>query len=254
MVTEVVELTDLLKKLAADITFRPDDGAFRAKLTEMIIADADEEFTELFSAGTSDIVASMFGQTFEKGTIRFQVISDQGEQSLECDLSELNDDERSDLGGQLSRLSEGQQSPSTQASAKALVRRRMADGMLNINQAAQGVGCSESFLKSRIPCTDYSYDEVDGKKVIREYFWSQQLIDRLSQIKLNGAKTEDVKQIAEECCYGDCKWAEELLASLARPKTAAKVGGALPNGPAKQTAKVTPKAHTHNRHPRKKSS
>ena len=253
MVNEIVELTAMLKKIATDITFRPEDGAFRTKLADKVIADSDAEATELFSAATSDIVVSISSHTVKDGTIRFQVSSDQGEQSLQCDLSELNDDECSDLGTQLSRLAVVQQTPLTQGNPKTLVRNKMAAGMLTINQAAQGVGCSESFLKSRIPCTDYTYDEVDGKKVIREYFWSQQLIDRLSQIKTNGAKTEDVKQIAEECCYGDCKWAEELLASLARPKPAAKVGGTSPNGTIRQPAKVISKVHSHNRHPRKKN-
>lgn len=252
MVSEIVELTAMLKKFAADITFRPDDGAFRTKLAETVIADADEEVTELFSAASSDIVVSISRHTFEEGIIRFQVSSDQGEQSLQCDLAELTAAERSDLGAQLTRLAAEQQSPLT-LHPKTFVRNKIAAGMLTIYQAAQRVGCSESFLKSRIPCTDYTYDEVDGKKVIREYFWSHQLIDRLSQIKQNGAKTEDVKQIADECCYGDCKWAEELLSSLARPKPAAKVGGTSPNGITKQPAKVISKVHSHNRQPRKKN-
>lgn len=253
MLTEVVELTDLLKKIASDITFRPDDGAFRTKLATTAIADADEEFTEHFSADSSDIVVSISGHTFEEGILLFQVISDQGEQSLQCDLEELNTEERSDLAVQLSRLAAEQESPGSQGPAKTFIRRKMAAGMLTINQAAQGIGCSESFLKSKIPCTDYTYDEIDGKKIIREYFWSPQLIERLAQIKLNGVKTDDVKQIAEECCYGDCKWAEEILVSLARPKPAVKVGGTIPNGMTKQPAKVVSKGQVHNRHPRKKN-
>lgn len=171
---------------------------------------------------------------------------------MECELAELNDDERSDP--ELSGVIAEPQSPVSQIPAKTIVRRRMADGMLTITQAAQGIGCSENFLKSRIPCTDYTYDEIDGKKIIRDYFWSQQLIDRLSQVKQHGVKAEDVKLIAEECCYGDCKWAEEMLASLARPKPGGKIDGAAQNGATKRPTKIVAKMQTHNRHPRKKSS
>ena len=124
--------------------------------------------------------------------------------------------------------------------------------MLDIHQASQKLGCSMNVLKSIIPCTDYSYREIDGKKEITEYFWSKKLIDRLCQIKMNGVEAEDVKYIADECCYGDCKWAEEILASLNRPISTHKVNGALPNGITKRPAKIISRELTHPRSSRKK--
>jgi hypothetical protein len=252
MGNELEGLTGLMNKLNSDVTFRPDEGAFRSKLAEIVIADADAEFAELFSENSSDILVSFSGRSADEGIIRFQVSSDQGENSLECPLAVLNNDEIGDLGKQLSRIVDEQHPSVALASRKAIVRKKLVNGMLNINQAAQGLGCSESFLKSRIPCSDYSYDEVDGKTEIKDYYWSQELIDRLCQIKANGVTPEDVEYFAGECCHGDSKWAEETLVSLARPKSTPKVDGTSPNSNMKRPAKAVPRVHTHNRPPRKK--
>lgn len=245
-------MTELLQKLTADITFRPDDGAFRSKLVEAVIDNADEEFAELFSESSSDILVSISSHTIEEGVIRFLVVSDLGEQSLECDFSVLNDREVRDLTGQLSILIAKQSPPETQGTPKVIIRKNV-HGMFDTHQAAQKLGCSQIFLKNKIPCTDYTYNEVDGKKEIKEYSWSISLIERLCHIKLHGAKTEDVEDIAQECCYGDCKWAEEILVSLGRPISTPKVDGALPKGITKQSAKIISKKFTNNRPSRKKN-
>jgi hypothetical protein len=250
MVSEDAELTVLLNKIASDVSFRPDDGAFRSKLAEIVIAGADAEFAELFSESSSDILVSISGRTAEEGIIRFLVSSDQGEHSLECPLAVLNNAEISDLGKHLSRLV-AELPSSAKGSSKVLVRKKLVEGMLNLNQAAQGLGCSESFLKSRIPCSDYSYDEVDGKTEIKEYYWTQQLIDRLCQIKAGGAAPQDVAYVAGECCHGDSIWAEEIVVSL-RPKSTPKIAGTDPNSSIKRPEKNIARVHTNNRPPRRK--
>jgi len=249
MGNEVVGLIELMSKLHSDVTFRPDDGAFRSKLAEMVIAD-DAEFAELFSESSSDILVSISGRTADEGIIRVLVSSDQGENSLECPFAALNNEEIGDLGKQLSRIVADQLPSVAQASRKVVVRKKVVSGMLDMNQAAQGLCCSEGFLKSRIPCSDYSYDEVDGKTEIKGYYWSQQLIDRLCLIKSNGAKPEDVEYVAAECCHGDSKWAVEMLASLAPPKPKSRADGALPDG--KLPTKIVAKVHRNNRRPQKK--
>ena len=124
--------------------------------------------------------------------------------------------------------------------------------MIDIHQASQKLGCSLNVLKSKIPCTDYTYLEIDGIKEIKEYFWSKELIDRLCHIKLNGVNTEDVKYIAEECCYGDYKWAQEILASLGRPNFTSKANGSLPNGIKNRSAKIISSKQTHPQSSKKK--
>lgn len=245
-------MIELLKKLNTDFMFRPDDGAFRSKLAETVISNADEDCAELFSEHNCDILVSISGHTIEEGVIRYLVVSALGEQNLECALSVLNHDEFSDLEEQLSRQVTLHSTRSTHGAQKVIIRKNVK-GMFCTHQAAQKLGCSQFFLKSKIPCTDYAYREVDGKKEINEYYWSINLIERLSQIKLNGAKTEDLKYVAEECCDGDCKWAEEILVSLGCPISTLKVDCTLPKGITKRPAKFISKVVTSNRPPRKKN-
>jgi len=210
-------MIELLKNLVAAVTFRPEEGPLRAALEAKALAEADEERADLFSAENSDIKVTVSRHTQEEGFFRFLVVSDLGEQSLVCELSELNVPEKADLREQLSRQTTEQRPVASVGGAKVIVRKASASGMYTQQQAADKLCCSREFLKSRIPCTDYSYDEIDGKKELREYYWAQSLIDRLQKIKQAGAKPDDISFIAAECCYGDTSWAEDLLASL-RPK------------------------------------
>jgi len=210
-------MIELLKNLVAAVTFWPEEGPLRAVLVAKALAEADAERAELFSAENSDIKVAISRHTQEEGFFRFLVVSDLGEQSLVCELSGLSEPERADLREQLSRQTLEQRPVVSAGGAKVIVRKASASGMYTQQQAADKLSCSREFLKSRIPCTDYSYDEIDGKKELREYYWSQTLIDRLQKIKQAGAKPDDVSFIAAECCYGDTAWAEDLLASL-RPK------------------------------------
>ena len=221
----VTDLKELLKNIVDVVTFRPEEGPFRAALVAEVLARADEEQVELFSASNCDIKVTVSGQTLEKGVIHFLVISDLGEQSLEAAFARLNEKEKADFREQLSIHATAQRPVVSGGSAKVVVRKAASAGMYTQQQAADKLGCSGEVLKSRIPCTDYSYDEIDGKKVLREYYWSQSLIERLLQIKSNGAKPEDIKSVAAECCFGDTSWAEELLASL-RPRAEVPKEGA----------------------------
>ena len=247
-----MNMVELLKLLPADITFRPDDGAFRSKLVETLLDKRDEDFAELFSESSSDILVNISGRSVADAVIGFRVASDQGEQSLKFALSMLNDEEISDLSEQLSRLLTLQSPPMLYDTTKSIVRKAPENGMLDITVASRKLGCSPVLLKSRIPCTDYTYSEVNGKKEIKEYYWAQNLIDRLCYIKANGAKAEDLKYIAEECCDGDRTWAEEILLSLGRPKASPKAGGAGTQSTTKQPAKTVSRERSNSRPPRKK--
>ena len=206
-------MNELLKNLTSELTFRPENGVFRSKLAEMVIADASEEAVELFSERSCDIQVTVSRQTIEEGTIRFLVVSDLGEQILACDFSDMDHDELSDFDEQITRQLALHPESLSSGPSEVIVRKDF-NGMLDIHQAAQKLGCTQKLLKSKVPCTDYSYTEIDGKKEIQEYFWSQELIGRLCDLKLNGTKAEDVKFIADECCHGDAKWAEDLIRSI----------------------------------------
>jgi len=61
---------------------------------------------------------------------------------------------------------------------------------------------------------------VDGKKIIREYYWSKELIERLFKIKSTKTTPEDLQYVAAECCEGDLEWARDLIARLKSPNRA----------------------------------
>jgi hypothetical protein len=234
----------LLRNLTHELAFRPENGPFRSKLADVVLSSADEQSVELFSESSADIQVRLDQHTFEEGTIRFLVTSDLGEQLLGCDISDLTYEERSDLDEQLSRQLALRTESTGQAAPKVIVRKN-AEGMLDINQAAQRLGFSQKVLKSRIPCSDYSYIEVNGKKEIQEYFWSHELISRLENIKANGVKPDDISWIAEECCHNDLKWAEELLASLNSSGQSVKVSQPQQQDGSKQPSKNKNKGYMH---------
>ena len=199
----------------ADVVFWPDDGAFRSKLVEMAIDEADVESESFISEHTCDVQVTVSSHSTEQCYIRCVVISDRGEQSFECALPDLNKNELIDFEEQLTHHIALLPS-STQGTPKVVIRKKM-NGMLDCLLAAQKLECSQMFLKENIPCTDYSYSEINGKKQIKEYFWSKILIDRLCHVIAHGANEEDVKCIAEECCNGDSKWAGEILSLILKP-------------------------------------
>jgi len=245
-------MIEMLNKLHADISFRPNAGSFLSKLIEMAMDAIDEERAELFSARNCDVQVSFSNQTIEEGIIRFLVVSDLGNQQMKCDMSALNEAETRDLSRQLSRLIAEQSPPETPGTQKIIIRKNIS-GMFDTHQAAQKLGCSQIWLKSKIPCTNYTYREIGGKKEIIEYYWSTSLVDRLCQIKLNGAKTDDVMYIAAECCDGDCLWAGEILVSLgctiSTPKPTQALAKCIKN-PDKSTPNLAAKnRHLRNRKP-----
>lgn len=201
--------------IVADIVFWPEDGAFRSKLVEMAIDNVDEESVDLFSEDSCEMQVSVSNQSDGQYIIRCIVVSDLGEQTLNCDLSELSQEELNDFKEQLAHQIALLPSP-THGTPKIVIRKNM-NGMLDCLLAAQKLKCSQLFLKENIPCTDYSYNEINGKKQIKEYYWSKVLIDRLCQVISHGANEDDVKYIAEECCNGDNKWAKEILALIGKP-------------------------------------
>jgi hypothetical protein len=245
-----MEINEILNILPPDTTFSPDNGPFRSKLCALAVDKADEDFCELFSEKNCDIQVCITGRTSDDAVVRYLVISDQGEQSHRTTLSQLNEDEKRNLSQQLSDVI-GRQSPPQSEASHIIIRRRAVEGMLDINLASRKLGFSQQVLKSKIPCTDYTYTEIEGKKEIKGYYWSHELIDRLYHIKTGGAKPEDLKYIAEECCDGDSGWAQEILVMLGSPRNIPKTGAVPPQGTARQPCKNMSREQ---RPPRKKQS
>lgn len=250
-----MNLDDLLKSENAAFSFRPDDGAFRSRLVELLLAGESEAFVELFSENNCDMLVRISGSSLEDALIHCQVGGDFGERGLECRLSGLKQPELGDLVEQMSHLDASQPVAPALSGGKNVLRRKGEINllnMLNIEEAAQQLSLSTQLLKSRIPCTDYSYNEVNDKIVIKDYYWSKSLVERLAAIKASGATAEDSKYIADECCHGDLEWAKEIIGLFSRQQSS----GQRDNAPQKNSPKAlpgnNPPRSAHHRHHRKK--
>ena len=251
-----MNLDDLLKSGNSDFSFRPDDGALRSALVAMLLATENEEFADLFSESSSDISVGVYGTSVAEGLIRCRVYGDFGERSLECRLATLTQTAFADLTEQLSHLDAVQTASSAPHHGARGVLRRKAEinlfNMLSCEEAAQQLNLPRQTLKSMIPCSDYSYSEVNDKIVIQEYYWSKNLIQRLCDIKTGGATAEDCRYIADECCHGDLDWAKEIIGLFSRQTLSGQRNNAAQPDIAKSPATSSPAKHAHYRHHRKK--
>lgn len=239
---------DFLNRGHSDTSFTPDDGAFRSKLIEVALDTIDEDCLESFSEQTCEVIVNLSPYTGAQKIIHFMVISDLGELSFEAPFTSLNAEEVSDLNKQVSQLHERQPSSIPSTDTKVVVRKKPMNGMLNSHEASKKLGCSVADLKKKVPCTDYSCNEVNGVKTITEYWWSPSLIERLCQMKTRGATGDDVSSIAKECCNGDRDWASDMLRSIGVSLPKQNPTNKAADGQQTQKAKVESKDGTSQNH------
>lgn len=97
-----------------------------------------------------------------------------------------------------------------------ILRKKQGSGLLGISAAAATLCLCQRDLKALIPCSEVRIAEKDGDKVIEEYYWEQDLIDRFANLETahkqgREANREDVTCVAEWCCDGDRQWARDLI-------------------------------------------
>lgn len=211
-------ITDHLDKLHGYAYFRPQPGPLMERLTQAVLDAVEGELAEQLSEGAFDLEVSIGRQEDESETmVSFSVDYPGVVHSSQLAVSVLADDALEDLTGYLAGLAEAAPAE-TEADGKTLVRKKIIEGDHHEKgPASTRLKVSPEWLKSVVPCTDYSYDEIDGKKFIREYFWSKELIERLFKIKCTKTTPEDLEYVAKECCEGDQDWARDLIARLKSP-------------------------------------
>ena len=215
-----------LAKLHGHAYFRPEEGPLKESLTREILDGVEGELAELLSGACFGLEVNVGVQEGEsEPAVGYSVDYPGVAHSSEIPLSRLDDQALKDLAGYLDRLV--QQTPQAEegAAAAAVVRKKLDHDHHEKEAAAARLKVSPQWLKSVVPCTDYSYDEIDGKKYIREYYWSKELIERLFKIKTTKTTPDDLQYVAKECCEGDVDWARDLIARLKspnRPEPAAK--------------------------------
>lgn len=244
------KVSELLSTLHGHAYFRPKEGPLFRSLSERVLDEAEGELAEELARGF-DLEVSVGRHEGAGGAmVSFSVDGPDELYDGEIALNELPDDALEDLAGYLARQAEEAMPPEPAVAGKNVVRRRPEGDHHQKDAASARLKVSPEWLKSVIPCTDYSYDEIDGKKYIRDYFWSKELIERLFKIKCTKITPEDLQYVADECCEGDMDWARDLIARLKspnRPEPAAKEQqknqgrpGQGQGKPAQNVAKATP--------------
>lgn len=104
------------------------------------------------------------------------------------------------------------------APSKNIVRKKHGNNLLNIAQAAQAIGVSQRKIKEIIPCSEMRIVDNGPTKSIEGYYWDQRLIQRLSLLNKQQQQgirytNDDINFIAENCCEGDIKWAQDTIAT-----------------------------------------
>jgi hypothetical protein len=211
-------ISNLLRQLHGHGYFRPETGPLKARLTESVLETLDSDALEQLSEQPIDFEVSIgFQEGEETVIIGVSVQHPDLTHTSELALVALAEDALEDLAGYLTRLVENATPVEASASDKALLRKKMEEESHEQTSASTRLKVSPQWLKSVIPCTDYSYDEIDGKKFIREYYWSKELIERLFKIKCTKTTPDDLQYVAQECCEGDLDWARDLIARLKSP-------------------------------------
>lgn len=237
-----LEMVQLLENIGRNAFFRLSNGILYTKFMDAFLEAVDEVTAEMISDNTYDLLINVNrydGEFF----ITCRIDSDNIDMELEMPSSDFSDTEMSEIYSNLTMLSASTPVTPTKDHSKIIVRKHSPDGMLDINHSAIKLNCTQLYLKSKIPCTDYNYQEINGIKEIKEYYWSEDLIDRLCQIKSDGVRKEDVQYMAEECCHGDHKWADEILISLCRPISTSKNNGSLSQSLITRNKKTDTKSH-----------
>jgi len=207
-----------LARLHGHAYFRVENGPLKECLIQAILDAAEGELAEKLSERCFDLEVNIGHQEGDsEPAVGYSVDYPGVVYRSELGVSQLPEPALEDLAGYLARMVE-QAGPAEPAAAAAnLVRKKQEHDHHEKEAAAARLKVSPQWLKSVVPCTEYSYDEIDGKKYIREYYWSKELIERLFKIKCTKTTPEDLQFVAKECCDGDVEWARDLIARLKSP-------------------------------------
>jgi hypothetical protein len=213
------KVNDRLAKLHGYAYFRPESGPLKERLTEAVLEGLDGDAAEQLSEtpfGLEVNIGQQEGDT--EVSVGFSVDYPGVEYRSQLPLDLLSQAELEDLFGYLASTPEEVPAAESAPAGTTVLRKKPEDDeYLEKGPAAGRLKVSPEWLKSVVPCTEYSYEEIEGKKYIREYYWSRELIERLFRIKSTKTTPEDLQYVAKECCEGDLDWARDLIGRLKSP-------------------------------------
>jgi len=207
-----------LAKLHSHAYFRVEDGPLKESLTQAVLDAVEGELAEQLCERSFDLEVNIGHQEGDsEPAVGYSVDCPGVAYRSEMGVSCLAEPALEDLAGYLARMVQQADPAGSAETGTTLVRKKQEHDHHEKEAAAARLKVSPQWLKSVVPCTEYSYDEIDGKKYIREYYWSKELIERLFKIKSTKTTPEDLQYVAKECCDGDLEWARDLIARLKSP-------------------------------------
>jgi hypothetical protein len=215
MTSKLLEtINDQLAKLHGFAYFTPQEGPLRERLTRLVL---DAMPAEAEPPHPLDIEVGIGKQDDEsEAALELRVGAAGAAKAPQVLLTSLSELELADLSRYLEPIAE-ERSEEVESEDGTPGAASHEAGHHTQASAAARLKVAPQWLKSVIPCTDYSYEEIEGKKYIREYFWSKELIERLVKIRSTKTTPEDLQYVAKECCDGDADWAKDLIARLKSP-------------------------------------
>jgi len=211
-------ITDLLQQLHGHGYFRPQPGPLRERLLQAVAASLKGEGDGRLADPGLDLEVSIGRpDSDEQVALGVKVNFAGTPQAAELPLTELSSAALEDLAEYLGRLVEELAAQPKAAPVLPAAGAKLEGDYHEQAAAAARLKVTPQWLKSVVPCTEYTYDEIDGKKYIRDYYWSKELIERLVRIRSAKTTPEDVEFVASECCEGDQEWARDLIARLKSP-------------------------------------
>ena len=211
-------ITEHLAILLGHAFFRTQDGPLHERLAQEVLNTVSGELVEKLSGGAFDLEVSIqFREEAAAPVVSFSIDHPEVAHTAQMPVTALAVDALEDLVGYLARLSALASPAESEAEGKTQQQKRHDADHHEKGPASARLKVSPEWLKRVVPCTDYSYEEIDGKKYIREYYWSKELIERLFKIKSTKTTPEDLQYVAKECCEGDLEWARDLIARIKSP-------------------------------------
>lgn len=208
----------LLNKLDRDIFIHLNDGPLKNAAIDAYLDEPDAliDIMEFHLEGS--IIIETTSKSLPTVKIRLEA-SDFMHQTI-LDLALLTADQKQELL-ELVQIQIPQQVATNVAPAKNILRKKLATNLYDIGQASIELGLPQRELKTIIPCSEIRIVEKDAVKTIEDYYWDIQLIQRfklLHEQQQNGVRytKDDIEFIAENCCDGDIKWAQDTIAIYLR--------------------------------------
>jgi hypothetical protein len=211
-------VVELVAQLNGQASFRLADGPLAARLRETVLGELDADTLELLAESAYDIQVTLDACDGAVRVLDCRMECAGAEHLAEVALADLSGRELHELSLRLQALIKARSAAGKGADGRVTSRRKADGDRYDILQASRKLKVTAEWLKSTIPCTGYRYADINGRKTMRDCYWSRELIDRLCTIKESRPRREDEAYVASACCDGDLGWSKEIVCSLRKPE------------------------------------